>query len=240
MGQLSRTLLVAVLLCPTHSAAQTSSLPSTSSIDLFRARPNTYSPRYDRLPLPSRYFVPGGYYLGDSSEADDPSPVTSRYMAQGMSGGSGGGSRRYEPGRLRLDVVPSTARVYVDGSFIGTVGDVNYRSGGYALSPGAHHVAVRAAGYDSTGSSVWVPAGQSVLYQDYLDRSLSSIRYRPSFVPVSSYRRPAWRYVRYMEPPVQTRPGLYVIPGCYAGDAPPRPEKLLPGCKLEDLRRVYH
>jgi hypothetical protein len=141
---------------------------------------------------------------------------------------------------LRLDVVPSTARVYVDGSFIGTVGEVNYRSGGYALSPGAHRVMVRAAGYDTAGSSVWVPSGQSVLYQDYLDRSLSSIRYAQSFVPVSYSRRPSWRYVRYVEQPVEPRPGLYVIPGCYAGDAPPRPEKLLPGCKLEHLRRVYH
>jgi hypothetical protein len=236
MGRLSRALLVAVVLWPAHSGAQTSSLPSTSSIDLFRAGSNTYASRYDRLPLPSRYFVPGSYSLGGSSDADDPSPVMSRYMAMRTSDRG----RRYEPGRLRLDVVPSTARVYVDGSFIGTVGDVNYRSGGYALSPGAHRVAVRAAGYDSAGSSVWVAPGQSVPYQDYLDHSLSSIRYRPSFVPVSYSRRPAWRYVRYVEPPVQTRPGLYVIPGCYAGDAPPRPEKLLPGCKLENLRRVYH
>src|SRR5215510_12866674 len=104
MGRLSRGWLVAVvLLLPAYSAAQTSSLPSTS--DLFRAGPDTWAPRYDRLPVPSRYVVPGWYNVAGSSAADDPSPVMSKYMATGTRSNSSG-VRRYEPGRLRLDVVP--------------------------------------------------------------------------------------------------------------------------------------
>jgi hypothetical protein len=34
------------------------------------------------------------------------------------------------------------------------------------------------------------------------------------------------------------RKTLYVIPRCYAGDTPPRPEQLPPGCRLDNLRRV--
>jgi len=40
---------------------------------------------------------------------------------------------------------------------------------------------------------------------------------------------------------VASAPAVYVIPGCYMGDAPPlRPEKLPAGCKVENLKRVYH
>jgi hypothetical protein len=233
-------LLLAVWLMPTPGAAQTNSLPSTAfgRSDFFRAGSSTYAPAYDRLPIFTRQSVPGWYAIGSRADANDPSPVTSEYMARGM----GVPQRRdYEPSRLRVDVVPSTARVYVDGSYIGTVSDVNYRSGGYRMSPGSHRVTVRAPGYQGSGASVWVPPGQSVLYQDYLDRSLSRVTYRPTFVPVSHYRHPS----RYAGSPFrsiarQGPPPTYVIPGCFAGDAPPRPEKLLPGCKVEDLKKIYH
>ncbi len=240
MGRVSIALLLAVWLMPASGTAQTASLPP-SGTDLFRAGPNTYAPTYGRLPVFTRQVVTGGYAIGGAIDASDPSPVTSRYMARGLSTTA---RRYYEPGRLRVDVVPSSARVYVDGSFIGTASDVNYRSGGYALPPGSHRVTVRAPGYDGAGASVWVPPGQSVLYQDYLDRSVSRVRYRTSsFVPVSSYyRRPSWSFGnQFQSNVVHGPPATYVIPGCYAGDAPPqRPEKLPPGCKLENLKRVYH
>ena len=36
---------------------------------------------------------------------------------------------------------------------------------------------------------------------------------------------------------VAPRP-YYLIPRCYAGDAPPRPAQLRPGCSMADLRRI--
>lgn len=79
-------------------------------------------------------------------------------------------------------------------------------------------------------------------YPDYLDRALSRISYRPMFVPVyysvPNYAR--WSF-GYVEPVVASSPATYIIPGCYMGDAPPlRPEKLPRGCKLENLKRIYH
>ena len=81
-------------------------------------------------------------------------------------------------------------------------------------------------------------------YPDYLDRALNRISYRPTFVPVY-YSVPVYpRYARWSfgsVAPVASSPAMYVIPGCYMGDAPPiRPEKLPPGCKLENLKRVWH
>jgi len=208
MGRVSIALLLAFWLVPAHSAAQSNSLPSTAfGSDLFRAGASTYAPTYDRLPRFSRQVVPGWYGVSGTSDPSDPSPVTSRYMSRGdIDPVPPYAVPRYSPVRPRVDVVPSSARMYVDGSYIGTVSEVNYRA----------------------------------LYQNYLDRALYRISYRPTFVPVyySRYRR--WSF-GYVEPVVQTSPAVYVIPGCYMGDAPPlRPEKLPPGCKLEDLKRVYH
>jgi hypothetical protein len=243
MVRVSFALLLAVWLVPTPGAAQTASLPpifSNGAQDLYRAGPNVYAPTYDRLPVFTRQIVTGGYPIVGASMADDPSPVTSRYMARGLSATTT--RRYYEPARLRVDVVPSTARVYVDGSFIGTVSDVNYRSGGYALPAGSHRVSVRAPGYTGSAASVWIPPGQSVLYQDYLDQSFTPVRYRTaSLVPVAYYWRPVWSFGHHFPTNVSGPPPTYVIPGCYMGDAPPqRPEKLPPGCKLENLKRVYH
>ena len=253
MGRVSTAVLLAALVFPTHGAAQTASLPPSSAPagpgDVFRAGPRTYAPDYDRQ-VPYPYFTAATYYRGGIKNANDPSPITSRYMARGNSPGS---LRTYEPGRLRLDIVPSSARVYVDGAFIGTVAEVNFNGGAHTLSPGAHYVAVRARGYESDGGSVMVLPGQSTLYRAYLDRNESPVRYH--FEPSYQYATPylpfdyplPFRPVAFMGRgivPVSiavASPGpMYVIPGCYAGDAMPRPEKLLPGCKIENLRRVWH
>src|SRR5688572_31192718 len=84
MARVSIALLLAVWLVPAHSAAQSNSLPSTAfGSDVFRAGTNTYAPTYDRLPRFSRQVVPGWYSAANPSDANDPSPVTSRYMARG-------------------------------------------------------------------------------------------------------------------------------------------------------------
>src|SRR4030095_8253922 len=98
-------------------------------------------------------------------------------------------------------------------------------------------------------------------YPDYLDRTLTRISYGPRFVavyysvpgyyssppvyysspPVYYSRYPRWSFGYAIEPVVASSPAVYVIPGCYMGDAPPlRPEKLPAGCKMENLKRVYH
>ena len=194
MGRMSIPLLVAVCLMPAYSAAQSNSLPSTAfGSDLFRAGASTYAPTYDRLPRFSRQVVPGWYSVSGASDVNDPSPVTSRYMA-----------------RAEIDPVPPYAR---------------------ARAP------------------IVVPRSA---YPDYLDNALTRISYRPMLVPVYysvpvyypgpvyHARYQPWSY-GYFEPVARTSPAVYVIPGCYMGDAPPmRPEKLPAGCKIENLKRVYH
>src|SRR6186713_2492299 len=108
MGRVSIALLLAVWLVPAHSAAQSNSLPSTAfGSDLFRAGAGTYAPTYDRLPSFSRQVVPGWYGVAGTSDANDPSPVTSRYMARGdIDPVPPYSAPRYSPVRPRVDVVP--------------------------------------------------------------------------------------------------------------------------------------
>jgi hypothetical protein len=232
--------VVSIWLLPAHGAAQTNgsssaasssgSAASTGPRDLFRAGPTTYAPSYDRLPAPYRQrstgrFVYGGYAYGTGYSTE--LPVTERYM-QRSDDLVRQYSRRYEPGRLRLDVEPGSARVFVDGTFVGTVDEINYRSGGFPIAPGSHRVTVLAAGYESAGTFVRVNPGESVLYREYLDQNQNRFtsRFSGAFIPVSRYSR------------VPAPATLYVIPGCYAGDAMPRAEQLRPGCAIENVRTV--
>ena len=197
MGRVSFAVLLAVWLVPAPGAAQSNSLPSTAfgGSEVFRAGASTYPPTYDRLQRFSRQAVPGWYGVANTSDASDPSPVTSRYMARGA-----------------IDPVPP---------------------------------------YSRGRAPVVVPRSA---YPDYLDHRLTRISYRPVFVPVYysvpdyySYAVPVYqaRFTRrafgHFEPVAPSSPATYVIPGCYMGDAPPlRPEKLPAGCKIEDLKKVYH
>jgi hypothetical protein len=52
------------------------------------------------------------------------------------------------PGRLRLEVVPAQAEVYVDGVYAGRADQFDGVSRHAAMAPGNHRIDVRAEGYD--------------------------------------------------------------------------------------------
>jgi hypothetical protein len=132
--------------------------PSALDRDIFRARPRTYAPRFDRS---EGFFFGGGGYVADGfgyiSEADSSAPVLDRYMRQGET----------VEGYLRLDVEPASAQVYVDGFYAGTVDDFR-RGGGRALDAGPHRVEFRAEGYDSQSVELRVRANDVLSYRGTL------------------------------------------------------------------------
>jgi hypothetical protein len=176
-------------------------------VDLFRAGPKTYDPRFNRqiYPFYSGYGAygsitdPFGYisqpYL-PSRPADDTDPRDS--------GGTG---------YLRLEVEPDTARVYVDGLYMGSVSD--FRRAGRALDAGPHRVEIRAEGYESHGVDVSIRANDML-----------------------SYRGTLTRVAQRVEVPPAAPKTFYVIPRCYAGDTRPRADQLPAGCRLSDLRTI--
>jgi hypothetical protein len=63
-------------------------------------------------------------------------------------------------GRLRLDVVPAHAEVYVDGVYAGHAEQFDGVSPQAALAPGAHRIDLRAEGYDNVAVGARIDRSQ--------------------------------------------------------------------------------
>jgi hypothetical protein len=110
-------------------------------------------------------------------------------------------------GMLRLDVTPSTAQVFVDSYYAGTVADVDRRA--LTLVAGPHRIEIRAQHYDPVAFDVRIDPNDTIVYRDALDLM------QPAAPRATGPRR------------------IYVIPGCYAGNIAPRAERLPAGCNIK-------
>jgi hypothetical protein len=185
--------------------------PPAQSRDLFLATPDTYAPRYDRLPgrfhHQPRFLSGYGYFQDVYVPAPSlPIPLQEERFPEAEGDGF-----------LRLIVEPAAAQVYVDGYFVGTVAEF---SG--LLESGSHRVELRAPGFHSVAFDVRISVHETVTYRNTLTRSGSTPEpVRPVISPPNSRT-------------------LYVIPRCYAGDTPPRATQLPTGCDVAHVRRIPH
>ena len=125
-------------------------------------------------------------------------------------------------GWLRLAVTPGSAQVYVDSLFVGAVDEVNARL--LQLVAGPHRVEIRSPQYEPLLVDVNVPAYETLTYRGALE---------PARLPAIAPSRPAAPAV-----PAATPSVLYVIPGCYAGNVPPRASRLPAGCDITRVRTI--
>jgi hypothetical protein len=72
-------------------------------------------------------------------------------------------------GRVRLDVEPSDASVYLDGRFVGTASDLQRARNGLRLEPGEHRIAVVRPGHKAEEQEFTVAAGEEVELEFDLD-----------------------------------------------------------------------
>ena len=75
------------------------------------------------------------------------------------------GSPQSQSGGLSFEITPNTAEVYVDGAFVGTVATFGPTSEPLTLSPGRHHIEVRAQGFETLLLDADVTAGQVIPYK---------------------------------------------------------------------------
>ena len=68
-------------------------------------------------------------------------------------------------GGVSFEITPNTAEVYVDGAYVGTAGQFAPTSQPLTMSPGRHHVEIRAPGYAGMVFDADVAAGQIVPYR---------------------------------------------------------------------------
>lgn len=111
--------------------------------------------------VPYRYPYPAyGYYdpaYGYPSYPASSYPVS----APGMVGVQRG--QNYSG--VSFDMTPNTAGVYVDGTYIGTVDEFSPTSMPLPLTPGRHHIEVRAAGYRTMAFDADIVAGLVIPYR---------------------------------------------------------------------------
>ena len=121
---------------------------------------------------------------------------------------------------MRLELMPKVdTQIYVDGYYVGTLDDF---SGELTLDAGPHHVELRADGYESIEVDVQVSADRPITY-------------RGALKPVGAAPTPVPQVALSPEVPPPAPATIYVIPGCYVGNVPPRDAGLPDGC---DERRT--
>jgi PEGA domain-containing protein len=117
-------------------------------------------------------------------------------------------------GVLRLFATPSSAEVYVDAYYVGTVADIE-AARGLTLPSGPHRLEIRAPDYQTATVDIRISPYEPVTYRATLDR-----------VPVAPPVRPA---------PNAAKP-MYLIPNCYLGNVPPRANRLPSGCDVKQVQ----
>ena len=113
--------------------------------------------------LPSSY--PPAY--PPSAYPSSPYPQPAYPPASGSVGVQPG---QADTGGVSFEITPSTAEVFVDGSFVGTVGEFTPTTQPLGMAAGRHHIEIRAAGYRTMALDVDIVAGQVIPYRGELQR----------------------------------------------------------------------
>ncbi len=174
----------------THQFQGFTTNPARPGRDLFRSRAGATGVQ-QYLP-----YLGGGYPMAEGAPANYPPPAPS------------------ETGLLRLAVTPTTAQVFVDSFYVGTVDDV-LAERALTLDAGGHRLEFRAPDYQPLVVGVRVPPNGTVTYNGSLDPVRAVAPPRPAAV--------------------STAP-MYIIPNCYIGNVPPQQSRLPAGCDAKQVQ----
>jgi hypothetical protein len=121
-------------------------------------------------------------------------------------------------GQVVVDVLPTSARVFVDGLYIGMSYEL---SAGFTLEAGPHRLEVRADDYESARLDMMIEPGHLSRYEGTLVRRNAQPEGEP---PTARAEVPS------------TPMTVYFIPRCYLGNVPPTAARLPVGCDMKDLK----
>ena len=118
-------------------------------------------------PYPSPSYPPGAY----PPSAYPPSPYPpSSYPPSSYPQGSVAAQPGQSTGGMSFEITPADAQVYVDGQYVGTVGQFTPTSQPLGLTAGRHHVQISAPGYRTMELDANIIAGEVLPYQGTLER----------------------------------------------------------------------
>jgi len=171
----------------------------------FQQRPFGMSP-YAPNAYGSGFAYGGGYYGGAGYYAGEPNAVDPSSVAAQQA--------PHPTGMLRLSMTPSSAQVFVDSYYVGTVADIEAQRI-LTLDAGPHRLEMRAPGYETLNVDVRVPARETITYQGALDLTRAPAAARASTASSNP---------------------MYLIPNCYLGNVPPRANRLPSGCDIKQVQ----
>jgi len=160
--------------------------------------------------FPGPYYYPGAPYYETSMAETYRMAMAETYLRRQREAARGG---------LVLTTAPDMARVYVDGYYVGLAEEFGLRGRSINLDAGAHHVELRAPGYETLTFRVVIEPNDLVRYRGEMQSSAT----KPAAVVTTPPRSTA-----------VTR-SVYVIPNCYAGNKPPT-GTLPKGCSRKNLQ----
>jgi hypothetical protein len=125
---------------------------------------------------------------------------------------------RAATGRLHLALQSGVdPQIYVDGYYVGMLSDA---SGELTLEAGAHTLELRQDGYDALHVDIQIPVDGLITYRATMRRVVAAPAAVAQAPPASNVPPPA--------PPAPST--IYMIPGCYVGNVPPKDASLPAGC----------
>jgi hypothetical protein len=131
--------------------------------------PYSYSYPYPYAPAPYPY---PAYGYPSYPATNYPYPANDPYYApQAPAQGSVGvapGQQQF--GGVSFEITPTDAQIYVDDDYIGVVGDFTPTRQPLTLTPGRHHIEIRADGYRTMTFDTDIVAGQVIPYRGTLQR----------------------------------------------------------------------
>jgi PEGA domain-containing protein len=131
--------------------------------------PNGYPPNgYPPNGYPSNPYPPGT--TPPPSSATPPSRYSNPSSNPNYPSRSVSVDAQRDMGGFSFEVSPSAAEIYVDGQYVGTVGEFTPRSQPLGVQAGHHRVEIRADGYRTMQFDADVVAGQVLPYQGAMQR----------------------------------------------------------------------
>jgi len=118
-------------------------------------------PAYPSAPYPPSGYPPSPYPQGSAQ----PAYPQSGYPPQGSISPS-----QPNTGGMSFEIQPSDAQIYVDGRYVGTVGQFSPTSQPLGLTAGRHHVRITAPGYRPMEFDADIVSGEVLPYQGTLER----------------------------------------------------------------------
>jgi hypothetical protein len=124
-----------------------------------------YYPAYPYYP--NYPYYPYGYESGYSvAPPVDETPYTSDEAV----GTAGVQPDQSTLGGMSFEITPSNAQVFVDGNYVGTVGQFTPTTQPLGIPSGRHHVEIRDTGYKTMSFDVDIVPGQVIPYQGQMER----------------------------------------------------------------------